>query len=566
MMAGMSQGSWKAIDRIMALRRPTWAGWRAPVARTLRRPAVRRPFAALGVLAVTLTGLGLGLLLFGHTTQDVGPFRARFAVSPTVSGGTELRIPPLGSLNLRSHDGPAHLTVNLEALDQTRTKALVSDPEGISRASVSAPEDINRGLTRLALQVAGVCVLGAMLLGALVFRSMRRVAACGGLALAIVVGTAGSAFATFRPNAIEEPRYEGLLTNAPAVIGDARRIADRYDEYRAELQRMIRNVSRLYGTVSSLPVYEPSSTTTRVLHISDMHLNPAAWSVVQTVVEQFGIDVVIDTGDIVDWGSGAETNYVSAIAALKVPYVYVRGNHDSAAIQAAVAAQPNAIVLDNGTTRVHGLTIAGIGDPVFTPDKDSAGGDNAPPEVNAKLLTDTGRQLAGTVRAGGRLVDIALVHDPAMAPPLVGDCPVVLAGHTHKREIRTLDNPAGSPADLERTRLMVQGSTGGAGLRGLEKSQPIPLAMSVLYFDNEQVLQAWDDISVGGTGQSEVTLERRLAKPGDTAAASPAASPPVPAPAPVSPAPVTPGPVAPALPPLSVPASPQTPAPTGQGR
>jgi hypothetical protein len=56
----------------------------------------------------------------------------------------------------------------------------------------------------------------------------------------------------------------------------------------------------------------------------------------------------------------------------------------------------------------------------------------------------------------------------------------------------------------------VEGSTGGAGLRGLEGEEPTPLAMSVLYFDENRTLKAYDDIKVGGTGQSEVTLERKV--------------------------------------------------------
>ena len=135
---------------------------------------------------------------------------------------------------------------------------------------------------------------------------------------------------TLRPQAIEEPRYEGLLVNAPAIVGDARRIANDYSKYAEQLQRLVGNVSQLYTTVSALPVYEPAPGTTRVLHVSDMHLNPTGWQLIRTVVEQFGIDVVIDTGDITDWGSEPEASYVGSIGLLKKPYVYIRGNHDSA--------------------------------------------------------------------------------------------------------------------------------------------------------------------------------------------------------------------------------------------
>lgn len=465
------------------------------------------------------------MLLAGRVKADVGPFRAEFAVVPSVTGGTEVAIPPLGSLHLSSHAGPAHFVVRLENLDQKRTSALVRDPNGLTRASDDAVADVDRGVHRLALQVAGVSVLGAMLLGALVYRSMRRVAECGGLAIAIVVATAGITAATFRQNSIEEPRYEGLLTNAPAVVGDARRIAGRYEEYRAELQRLVQNVGRIYGTVSSLPVYSPDAGTIRVLHISDMHLNPAAWSVVQTVVQQFNIDVVIDTGDITDWGSEPEDSYVGNIASLKVPYVFIRGNHDSAVTAAAVARQPNAKVLDNAVVTVDGLTIAGIGDPRFTPDKttDQHPGSKTPDQS----VLASGRQLAGTVVHHevdtDQRVDIALVHDPASATPLVGHCPLILAGHLHARDVRTLEPEKGAPVEVPQSLLMVEGSTGGAGLRGLESTEPLPLALSVLYFDRSHTMAAYDDIRVGGTGQTQVSLERHIVQP--KTATSPSASP-----------------------------------------
>jgi predicted MPP superfamily phosphohydrolase len=496
----------------------------APAVRAARHRHVRRAGRLLGVLLVAVAGMVLGVLVAGRISADVGPFHAQFAITPSVDGGTDVAIPPLGSLHLASHSGPAHLSVQLTALDQQRTKALVTNPDALAQASGGAVEDLRIGMTRLVFQVAGVSVLGAMVLAALLYRSMRRVATAGGLSLAVLAGTALVSLGTFRPSAIEEPRYEGLLANAPAVVGDARRIAGRYEQYRAELQRLVGNVGKLYDTMSTLPVYEPDNSTIRVLHISDMHLNPAAWSVVRTVVQQFNINVIIDTGDITDWGSEPEDSYVASIAALKVPYVYIRGNHDSARTQAAVARQPNAKVLDGGTVTINGLTIAGIGDPEFTPDKSSA--NNAPgasADKGTQQQINSGRLLANSILEMQRAPDVALVHDPTAAMPLAGRVPLVLSGHLHKREVRRLANPDGTASDAVRTLLMVEGSTGGAGLRGLEGKDPLPLALSVLYFDEKKhALQAYDDISVGGTGQTEVTLQRHIVK--EDKGAGPAAS------------------------------------------
>lgn len=497
-----------------------------PTARVGRLPITRRGGRLSGVVAVALIGVILGVLLGGRVIQDVGPFRAEFAITPSLRGGTDVAIPPLGSLRLASHAGPAHLSVRLGALDQTRTRAIIDEPNGVMRASESAAADVDRGIHRLALQVAGAAVLGAMLLGALVYRSMHRVAACGGIALAVVAGTAVITVGTFNVGAIQEPRYEGLLTNAPAVIGDARRIAGRYEEYQAELQRLIANVSRIYGAVSTLPVYEPDAGTIRVLHISDLHLSPTAWPVVQTVVDQWNINFVIDTGDITDWGSEPEASYVASIASLKVPYVFIRGNHDSALTAAAVARQPNAKVLENSVVTVDGITMAGIGDPRFTPDKtaDPGHGGSADDAVR-KLVQDSGTALANTIGEQSGPVDIALVHDPASAVPLAGLCPLVLAGHLHHREVYRIGAPPVDGAgSKDRTLVMVEGSTGGAGLRGLENAEPLPLAMSVLYFDTKHALAAYDDIQVSGTGGAGVTLERHVVKPDEKTSSSPSPS------------------------------------------
>ena len=259
----------------------------------------------------------------------------------------------------------------------------------------------------------------------------------GGVALAVTAGSLGLAAATLRPQAIEEPRYEGLLVNAPAIVGDARRIANDYTRYAEQLQRLVGNVSQLYTTVSALPVYEPAPGTTRVLHVSDMHLNPTGWQLIRTVVEQFGIDVVIDTGDITDWGSEPEASFVGSIGLLKKPYVYIRGNHDSARTAAAVARQPNAIVLNNSTTTVAGLTIAGIADPRFTPDKNTSPAGSGLTKQVADQVIGAGEQLAATVsgsppagehRPGARprLGRPALRHLPAgagRAHPQPGRCP-----------------------------------------------------------------------------------------------------------------------------------------------
>jgi hypothetical protein len=94
-----------------------------------------------------------------------------------------------------------------------------------------------------------------------------------------------------------------------------------------------------------------------------------------------------------------------------------------------------------------------------------------------------------------------MVHNPAAAEPLKDSGPLVLAGHTHIREVRDLD---------EDTKLMIEGSTGANGFRGIGSKNPSPLRMSLLYFSPSGRLQAYDEITVSGAGQSQVELKRTL--------------------------------------------------------
>jgi predicted phosphodiesterase len=228
------------------------------------------------------------------------------------------------------------------------------------------------------------------------------------------------------------------------------------------------------------------------VHVSDIHLSPLALPLAQLLVERYGAAAVLDTGDLVDWGTPAEEAFVAGIGKLGVPYVYIKGNHDSTGIAAAVARQRNATVLDNSITTIAGLTIAGMADPRHTSDK-TTGDDQGMPKVTAAA-----KRFAEDV--AGKGVDIALVHSPAAARPLAGEVPLVLAGDIHRREIR----------HLKTTTVLVQGSSGGAGLRGVQADPPVPLTLSVLHLDRaSRTLRAVDDVTLGGLGATEVSVLRR---------------------------------------------------------
>jgi len=471
-------------------RTPWWRGTRE-----------RRALLIAEVVMIGLIGGWLGMLAGGNLDAGVGPLRTRLSVAPSLHGGSTLSIPPLGELRVRTHAGPWRLNGEVTRIDAADARRIFSDPTAVNGLGEKVVHDLTGAVITVAIKAAIATVLGGLLLGVLVFRRRwRLVLLSGAVSASVVLAGAAVAAATWDPKAINQPEYDGLLASAPGLVGDARSIVADFGKYEDQLGRLVTNVSRLYDVTSTLPAYQPDPSTIRVLSVSDLHLNPASWEVIRSVTKQFNIDLIVDSGDLTDHGSAPENTYVDQIATLGVPYVWVRGNHDSALTQAEVAAQPNAVVLD-GTdpVEVGGLRFLGVGDPRFTPDKNTR---DAPPPAS---VGQVGLRMADGLRAAaadGTPVDVAVVHDGAAATVMDGTVPLVLSGHYHRREQHLL--PAG-------TLSFFQGSTGASGLRGLEHEKPTPVRASVLYFDRStRVLQAWDDITLGGLGLVSAKIERRI--------------------------------------------------------
>ncbi|WP_309237465.1 metallophosphoesterase, partial [Actinomadura sp. BRA 177] len=473
------------------------AGRARPVTRRVS-PFLTSRWTRLGlVIVIGLAGGYLGLLGGGRYVTPVGPTDVQLTLHPSLHGGTTLKLPPLGSLRLDTHEGPVSLEARLTDLRPDQAKKLIEDDTEIDRLTDRIAGQIRHGLVELFVRAALIALAASFVASLILFRSWRRAllgmtsAAVGLVAISLLSWT------TFNPQSIAEPRYTGLLANAPQIVGNAQSIVERFSAYRAQLARLVGNVSELYTTTSTLPTYEPDPSTIRVLDVSDIHLNPAAWNVIKSVSTQFKADLIIDSGDLMDHGSKAEDKFADSISDLKVPYVYVRGNHDSMETQKAVDRQKNAIVLDDETREVEGLRIYGVGDPRFTPDKSTR--DDF---VGADQLRAEGQRYAAKLRASGTTPDIVVTHDPTEGEAFSGVTPLILAGHTHTRSTKLL--PTG-------TRLFVQGSTGGAGLRGLEHEQPTPIELSVLYFSRAtHRLQGWDDLRLGGLGLTSAQIERHL--------------------------------------------------------
>lgn len=466
--------------------------------RWLARHRVKIAAAALGLM-----GAWLALVAFGTTHGVVGPLQVEATISPTVEGNSVININPIGTLELNTHDAPITLDVRVRSVDVAQVDDLVDDPSTLTELDEGLVSDISDLLVEAAVRSAIVAILGAAIGAALVFRSVRHTLIAAATAVAAVVGTYGLAALTYDENALREPTYTGLLELAPQIVGSAEEIAANFDAYAEQLASIVTSAALLYNTTLSLPTSSPDDDAIRVLHISDLHLNVTSWDVIEAVSDQYEIDVIVDSGDIADHGYEFENAYVESIAGLGRPYVFVKGNHDSVTTEAAVKNQPNAVVLDSEPVDVAGLRFLGAPDPRFTPDQTTRD------TVEEDIFSGT-QELADIAASLSDPADVIVYHDPAHAELFDETAPLVLSGHRHRRETYVLDSG--------QTRVFVQGSTGGAGLRALDNEEPTPVMLSVLYFDpDSKELVAWDDLTLGGIGLNSAKIERQQAS-GETRA------------------------------------------------
>ncbi|MFR9794667.1 metallophosphoesterase [Streptomyces sp. MS06] len=522
-MARVRVAALTCLNRVNRFRRAFFAALARLLRRRRRAPRLelaprQNPWVqAFGLVGVVIVGAWLGLLIVGNVRTPVGPMDTTMTLRPSLTGGTKINVSPLGALQLDSHHAPLRLDVNVDRLDPVRSQALVDHPDRFSGLQHEVTRDVEHGTRDLAVRSSVAVVAGATALGLAVYRRPRRALAAGGLALSLLAASAGMAYATWNPKSVLEPKFSGLLSSAPSVVGNARNIVTEFNVYQQELARLVTNVTKLYDVTSTLPAYRPDPTTIRVLHVSDIHLNPASWKIIASLVQQYKVNVIVDSGDTMDHGTAAENGFLDPIQHLGAPYVWVRGNHDSRVTQRYLLGLQNVHVLDDGrAVTVAGVRFAGIGDPRFTPDRSvSPGGDAAERLAGARLASALRDQ-----QAAGAPVDVAVAHEPVAARETDGEVPLVLAGHIHHEKTEIMRYG---------TRLRVEGSTGGSGLRAVEGKYPDPIEASILYLDRTtHRLQAWDEIHLGGLGLTTAEVSRHLPKenqPGASPSPTPSTGP-----------------------------------------
>jgi hypothetical protein len=457
-------------------------------------------------LGAGVLGALLAVTFLAHQEVTVGPARVRLEAAPALVGSSRLAAPPFGSVSARTHLGPLALRATIDDVDVKGLGRVLEGSPGPSGPGGPRFAELEATLGELESQarraatvfVARIAVLGLAggLAGVLLFRrrTRRRLLRCGLGGLLATVVLLGPALATYDLTAFREPRYDGALEYAPALIGDVRTGLDRLRTLREEMVRIGQNLDRAYAALANPVGGLDGNGTVRVLHVSDLHLNPAGFDLAERLAEQFDVAAVVDTGDMGTWGLPTEPAVAANVGRFRVPYLFVKGNHDDADMVKAVAANDNARVLDGTATTVAGIRFYGVADPTFTPGK----GYQVEQFEDLKLARSVA--VAEAVDRQGQRPDVLLVHDGRLATYARGHLPTVLDGHLHRFGSEVTNG----------TRTLMDGTTGAGGPDNFRAPDPPAAEAQVIYFDPDTRRPvAVDRISVRLPGSS-FSVERVL--------------------------------------------------------
>ena len=439
-----------------------------PTRRAILR-AARRAGIALGVVAVAVAGVLLGMRLAGSQTYRIALGEVRLEVEPRLSGEVDAYI-PIAAWGIRADafDAPLRLRGEVRSVNRRAVlSAAGGDADALGRARRQLDDAAASVLRREALFAIGGSALAA-LLAALALYAWRRprrrtLLALGGAVvgtgIVLVVGCVLLARSTFDPDAFERPRFYAHGAELLQLLDAAAHSDERAERYRSKVEGTLVRLSDLLA--ASGVGDEPgalASSGRRVLLASDLHANTLVVDALEELAEPGS--PVFFVGDFGHNGSEAEARAIAPrLGRLGSRAIAVSGNHDSTELMRRLAAagvtvlgtegrlDPSGEPTGDHLVQVRGLDVAAWSDPL-----EWSGGEPDDPEriFSFSELPDGDERRA---EAEQDLVDwydglpkppdVVLVHQNGLAQHLArtiaarpGHRPfTILTGHDHEQHV-----------------------------------------------------------------------------------------------------------------------------------
>lgn len=421
---------------------------------------------ALLFFACSLLGAALVFFFLGPVAYKLGAFRFALRVLPGL-GRTRLELPPVGAVEAGTHLGIWDFEVTLQSVDLDRLQSLL--------ATAGTRQDVLTALREGGKQILAHFFFRGLVLAAAgglwgaswlrcSWRDRGKGALVGAGALILVAATTA---ATFDLQAFQNPTYSGVLKGAPWMLRLAQESWQRLDRLNSDVKFWTQSLRQVLERANAMTPLEDLQDDLKVLHASDVHNNPLGLNFIAQIRDHFSPDLIVNTGDLTDFGTPLEKGLLVRLSSLQVPHYLVLGNHDSPVVAEEVRKVTGIHLLD-GWVEVGGLSLLGRSDPV------SISADIRPASADEVLAQVA--DLSAVIHEKGKVPFFLVAHDPRVGDSFVGLIPVILVGHTHQAKVEAREGSV----------VVNAGTTGGAGVRGLlQGREEVPLTAALLYVDTK---------------------------------------------------------------------------------
>lgn len=431
----------------------------------LRRAWLHPVSRVIQVMVVGLAGAWLTVVAWGGVKCNLRLVTVQASFRPAVEGGSEVELPPFGSLSARTHHGPVKLRLQL---DQVHVKEMVEwlkQRSSPSDAAARLDNEVSKMLSRLVAGTLLAALIGAVLASALIGAGWKRTLVGTAAGMLAVAAPIALAMVTYDKAAFSSPTFEGELSRAPYLLDAVQRgYAGAVRNLPVITDQIVDLYRRLEANGSSPRVGQTSAL--RALLISDIHNNPLGLRFALDLADSYDARLVLMCGDVTDFGHPIEGELLSEWERFTAPVLFVTGNHDSRSTVETLSGVPGVRALDNGAVvEVEGLRVVGYGDPAAR--RSGAGNVNAArgdlQALAQRIIDDL---------SGGEPPDVLMAHNFRVARDVAGHVPVIVTGHSHSAFV---EERRGSV-------IVNPGTTGAAGLRYFTSKRGAPYTAAVLHF------------------------------------------------------------------------------------
>jgi predicted phosphodiesterase len=475
------------------------------------------PHALVVVAVIAATLLGGYVALNTYTqTQNLSVGQIQISIDPGHRGALDLYV-PLVDWGVR-FDGtirlPVRLHVDLRTVDRrTVTNIAQGGTLDLQDVRAEAGDAVKDYLINLiAITLATALVLGALVAAALRNWSAPRLRYTIAAAAATAAVIAAALIVLLPPKGtIKDPQYYAFGPDIPRALQAVEAARQSTKQLDTELDAQLVGLARL---VTAPSARTPLTDQPTITIASDLHNNVLAIPILERATDH---GPLFFPGDLTDRGSPLEARFVSRVAHLGKPFVFVSGNHDSDSLERNLAEKGAVVLTERGRLNpdgthgriindVAGLKVAGYSDPF-----ERRAGENfkdryhpTPTPEQQDAFTSWLQPLLGNV-------DVVMVHEPALIEPalaiLEDDPPerplVFVVGHTHKAGIERFPG-----VDV------INGGSVGAGGTG-NLAEPTNMGIARLIYTNRPEFQplAADLVEIDPGSGSATARRQRLDEP-----------------------------------------------------